>query len=136
MKFKVMRALCIKEKNPIRVTIYTSKWNMYTCFHIYTSKWNISIYHIFQLNDTKYTLPRTLQYRMHNSTSNIHFRPSSNVQYQLRARISPEITCKNTLNNSNNEISTLQVMHKNLKLTESKWDLLKLTAIMFRNNNR
>jgi hypothetical protein len=85
----------------------------YIYFHIYTSKWNISVYHIFQLNDTNFTKPRTFQYRMHNSTSNIHFHPSSNVQYQLWAIISPEITFKDTLDNSNNGISTLQVMHKN-----------------------
>jgi hypothetical protein len=35
------------------------------------------------------------------------------LQYQIRARISPEITCKDNFSNSNNIISTLQEMLKN-----------------------
>jgi hypothetical protein len=35
-------------------------------------------------------------------------------------KISPEITCKDTLGNKNSGISTLQVMHKNLTLTGSE----------------
>jgi hypothetical protein len=116
-----MRVLCIKEKNLIRVTIYTSKWY-------------ISVYHIFLPNDAKYTKLRTLQYHMHNS-SKIRFLPSFNVQYQLWARIWPEITCKDTLGNSGNGISTLQIMHKNLKLTWSNNFISNIKSIISLSKN-
>jgi curved DNA-binding protein CbpA len=83
----------------------------------------------------KYTKPRILQYCMHNSTSKIRFHPSSNLQYQLWVRMWPEITCKDTLGNSNNEISTLQVMHKNLKLTGSNNFISNIKSIISLSKN-
>jgi hypothetical protein len=48
----------------------------------------------------------------------------SSLFHQIRARISPKVTCKDTLGNSNNRISTLQEILKNQILTNI-WNLLQ-----------
>jgi len=103
MEFKAMRALCIKEK--IQLECHFTHQNGIYQFTIYSN-----------------SITQILQNLEHSSIvciiqqSNIHFHPSFNLQYQLRVIILPEITCKDTLDNNNNKISNLKVMHKNLKL--------------------